>query len=89
MSAEPDLRSGPPAGVARSTIVDPGLRPGRLAGAARSIVALAVNGTLRQAGYVLGENPVTAFAFGLFTWFVLCALIGPAVVPYDPLASGS
>ncbi len=42
---------------------------------------------LRHARYVLGENPVTAFAFGLFTLFVLCALLGPALVPYDPLAS--
>jgi peptide/nickel transport system permease protein len=42
---------------------------------------------LRHARYVLGENPVTAFAFGLFTFFVLCAILGPALVPYDPLAS--
>jgi peptide/nickel transport system permease protein len=42
---------------------------------------------LRHARYVLGENPVTGFAFGLFTLFVLCALLGPALVPYDPLAS--
>jgi hypothetical protein len=43
--------------------------------------------TLRHARYVLGENPVTGFAFGLFTFQVLCALFGPALVPYDPLAS--
>jgi len=42
---------------------------------------------LRHARYVLGENPVTAFAFGFFTFLVLCALFGPALVPYDPLAS--
>jgi peptide/nickel transport system permease protein len=42
---------------------------------------------LRHARYVLGENLVTAFAFGLFTFFVLCAILGPALVPYDPLAS--
>jgi peptide/nickel transport system permease protein len=42
---------------------------------------------LRHARYVLSENPVTTFAFGLFTFFVLCALFGPAVAPYDPLAS--
>jgi peptide/nickel transport system permease protein len=42
---------------------------------------------LRHARYVLGENPVTAFAFSLFTFFVLCAILGPALVPYDPLAS--
>ena len=39
--------------------------------------------------YVLGENPVTAFAFGLFVLIVLAALIGPFIVPYDPLASNT
>jgi peptide/nickel transport system permease protein len=43
--------------------------------------------TLRHAGYVLAENPVTAAAFALFTFLVLCAVLGPALVPYDPLAS--
>ena len=42
---------------------------------------------LRHAGYVLGENPLTAAAFALFTFLVLCAVLGPALVPYDPLAS--
>src|ERR1041385_7631375 len=36
---------------------------------------------------VLGENRVTAFAFGLLVVILLAALIGPHVVPYDPLAS--
>jgi peptide/nickel transport system permease protein len=43
--------------------------------------------TLRHARYILGENAVTAFAFALFMLIVLAALIGPYVVPYDPLAS--
>src|ERR1700680_1933779 len=43
--------------------------------------------TLRHARYVLGENPVTFVAFALFSFLVLCALLGPALVPYDPLAS--
>jgi peptide/nickel transport system permease protein len=43
--------------------------------------------TLRHAGYVLGENPVTAFAFALFFLLALCAALGPALAPYDPLAS--
>src|SRR6516225_4421102 len=43
--------------------------------------------TLRHVGYVLGENPVTAAAFALFTLLVLSAVLGPALVPYDPLAS--
>jgi peptide/nickel transport system permease protein len=42
---------------------------------------------LRHARYVLSENPVTSFAFGLFSFFVLCALFGPVVAPYNPLAS--
>src|ERR1700676_1281615 len=37
--------------------------------------------------YVLGENRVTAFAFGLLIVIVFAALFGPTVVPYDPLAS--
>jgi peptide/nickel transport system permease protein len=42
---------------------------------------------LRHARYVLSENPVTTFAFSLFTFFVLCAILGPLIAPYDPLAS--
>src|ERR1700710_1893682 len=37
--------------------------------------------------YVLGENRVTAFAFGLLVLIVFAALFGPYIVPYDPLAS--
>ena len=37
--------------------------------------------------YVLRGNPVTLLAFGLFTLIVLCAVFGPSLVPYDPLAS--
>src|SRR6202790_4790856 len=37
--------------------------------------------------YVLGENRVTAFAFGLLIVIVFAALLGPYIVPYDPLAS--
>lgn len=43
--------------------------------------------TLKHARYVIGENPVTAFSFGLFALIVVVALIGPWIVPYDPLAS--
>src|SRR5258706_1769903 len=39
--------------------------------------------------YVLGENRVTAFAFGLLIVIVFAALFGPYVVPYDPLASNT
>jgi peptide/nickel transport system permease protein len=42
---------------------------------------------LRHARYVIGENPVTGLAFGLFLLIVLAAIAGPAIVPIDPLAS--
>ena len=45
------------------------------------------NSIFRHARYVVAENPVTGVAFGLFILIALCALIGPYVVPYDPLAS--
>jgi peptide/nickel transport system permease protein len=47
----------------------------------------ALNGTLRHAGYVLGENPVTGLAFALLLVFVLLAALGPVIAPYNPLAS--
>ena len=43
--------------------------------------------TLRHIRYVVSENPLTLFAFGLFSFFVLLAIFGPWLVPYDPLAS--
>jgi peptide/nickel transport system permease protein len=39
--------------------------------------------------YVVSENPVTAFAFALFGLFVLLAIFGPAIAPYDPLYTDS
>ena len=45
------------------------------------------NSIFRHARYVVAENPVTGFAFGLFLLIALAALVGPYVVPYDPLAS--
>jgi peptide/nickel transport system permease protein len=42
---------------------------------------------LRHARYVIGENPVTGLAFGLFLLIVLAAVAGPAIVPIDPLKS--
>src|ERR1700726_5119871 len=41
----------------------------------------------RHSRYVLGENPVTGFAFALFVLIVLAAIIGPSIVPYNPLSS--
>jgi len=42
---------------------------------------------LRHARYVVAENPVTGFAFALFVLIVLAAVIGPEIVPYNPLSS--
>ena len=42
---------------------------------------------LAHARHTVAENPVTGFAFALFSFFVLAALLGPAVAPFDPLAS--
>ena len=39
--------------------------------------------------HVLSENPVTMVATGLFVAFVLIALLGSTLVPFDPLASNS
>jgi peptide/nickel transport system permease protein len=43
--------------------------------------------TLRHARYILSDNYVTGFAFGLFVLILIAALLGPFIVPYDPLAS--
>jgi peptide/nickel transport system permease protein len=42
---------------------------------------------LAHARYVLTDNPVTMVAFGLLSLLLLLAIFGPAIVPYDPLAS--
>ena len=44
---------------------------------------------VRHARYVLTENPVTLAAFVLLLAFVVLAVVGPAVAPYDPLASNA
>ena len=45
------------------------------------------NSIFRHAIYVVADNPVTGLSFALFVLIALCALIGPHIVPYDPLAS--
>src|SRR5882757_11247516 len=47
----------------------------------------ASNSIFQHMRYVMADNPVTGLSFGLFMIIALCALIGPYVVPYDPLAS--
>jgi peptide/nickel transport system permease protein len=44
---------------------------------------------LRHARYVLSENPVTGLAFGLFFMFLLAAILGPLIAPYNPLQSNA
>ena len=44
---------------------------------------------VKHAVYVIGENPVTGLAFGLFLLSAVCANFGPLVAPYDPLASNT
>ena len=43
--------------------------------------------TLKHIGYVLRSNPMTMGAFILFVLFVIAAVLGPSLVPYDPLKS--
>lgn len=42
---------------------------------------------LRHVRHVLLSNPVSLLAFGLFVMIVACAVLGPAIAPYDPLAT--
>jgi peptide/nickel transport system permease protein len=51
--------------------------------------SIAERGALSDASYMIRENPVTALAFGLFVAIVLAAVLGPSLVPYDPLASNT
>jgi peptide/nickel transport system permease protein len=51
--------------------------------------ASGIAATLKHARYVIGENPVTGFAFALFVLIVFAAVLGPHIVPYDPLASNT
>lgn len=48
---------------------------------------IAEDSLLSHLKHIVTENPVTGIAFGLFALFLLAALIGPWIVPYDPLAS--
>jgi peptide/nickel transport system permease protein len=48
---------------------------------------VSLTATVRQARYVIAENPVTGFAFALFVLIVLAAVFGPDLVPYNPLSS--
>lgn len=45
--------------------------------------------TIKHVRYVLTENPVTLFAFALFGFILLCAILGPWIAPYDPLQTNA
>ncbi|MFK7995797.1 MAG: ABC transporter permease [Granulosicoccus sp.] len=46
-------------------------------------------GALEHVLYVLRTNPVTLIAFILFLLIVMCAVFGPALVPFDPLQTNA
>ena len=46
-------------------------------------------GTWAHFVYVMRDNPVTMLAFAMAAFFVLSAIVGPALVPYDPLATNA
>jgi peptide/nickel transport system permease protein len=64
--------------LARSEQTDP---------AAAAIATLPRKSWLGHVRYVLVSNPVTLFAFSLLLLILTAALIGPYIVPYDPLAT--
>lgn len=45
--------------------------------------------SLQTARYILRENPITLVAASLFGVFLMFALLGPWIAPYDPLASNA
>ena len=55
--------------------------------AARATPASGAAALFRHARYIIGENPITGLAFGLFVLIFVAAIFGPWIVPYDPLAS--
>jgi peptide/nickel transport system permease protein len=49
------------------------------------IISAPVQKRFASLRYVLSENAITASAFFLFAFFVIIALIGPYIAPFDPL----
>ncbi len=43
----------------------------------------------RDLRHAFAENPLTLVAFAIFTLLLLCALLGPSLVPYDPLMTNA
>ncbi|MBO0333143.1 ABC transporter permease [Sneathiella sp. CAU 1612] len=44
---------------------------------------------IKHLRYVLTENPVTLIAGAMFVLLIIAAVIGPSIVPYDPMASNA
>ena len=51
--------------------------------------AAKTQGSLDHVFYVLKANPVTLIAFAMFAALIFSAVFGPALVPYDPLATNA
>ncbi|MEH6647545.1 ABC transporter permease [Sulfitobacter sp.] len=51
--------------------------------------AAKTQGSLDHVFYVLKANPVTLIAFAMFALLIFSAVFGPALVPYDPLATNA
>lgn len=49
----------------------------------------ASDGALAHALYVLRSNPVTLLAFAMFAVLLVAAILGPSLVPYDPMESNA
>jgi peptide/nickel transport system permease protein len=79
--------------TAQAEIAQTGLIPADLAPAtppaAEAPRPRAQASVFQHSAYVIGENPVTGIAFGLFVLIVICAVFGPLIAPYDPLASNT
>jgi peptide/nickel transport system permease protein len=51
--------------------------------------ATGLSATLKHARHVVTGNPITGFSFTLFVLLLICALLGPYLAPYDPLATNT
>jgi len=64
-------------------VIDPRVRLERMSDIAikEAPAQSGIVATLKHARYVIGENPVTGFAFGLFVLIVIAAVLGPSSCP--------
>ncbi|MEM0989134.1 MAG: ABC transporter permease [Pseudomonadota bacterium] len=52
-------------------------------------ISTASQGRFDHILYVLRSNPVTMIALGMLGFILACAIVGPSLVPYDPLATNA